>query len=448
MKKISARIVILLVALCQLTQALKASELVYIPRSWLSVKELLSTAQEQTGVVLHCNVEDTLKKMVLYDNLTDLASVREAALEYYIYVLKINAHWRQQGRDWVLEAHIHLDAPIAVNLPALEDLWRQRLEQEAIDAQRLLSAQAPSKNPTATIATSGSNVKSGEAPLDGHTTISEPPLDGHLTESEPRLVSNIDNHPESHITVANAALVARSKTRVKDRTNSTDAREQEDTASESAAPWIDEALPEDDVSRQWVDRSLYMMDNWWSKASSKERSGMRRLWKNSNAIGRVPLMALVLAGKINFDMGAEASLASMKARTENFSMGPSSAISKLAESENLRASEVKVEDSSLMPNISPDFADLATAMSNTESSKGIIPLNSGWRWPKHIVSFSANNWWQVLMGRRVIHPIDPPVPKTSAHVLERRDQARRIFEEMSDELEEKRDAQQIRRQKE
>ena len=362
-----------------MTPPLISSELVYIPRSWLSVKELLLTAQDQTGVRLHCTVEDTVGKMVLYDNLADLSSVRDAALEYYTYVLGKNVHWRKQGRDWVLEAHIHLEAPVAVNLPALEDLWRKRLEQEDAEAPTL---------------SSGANIEVG----------AETPPTANLVEA-----------PGNKSAQVVAAI---------------------------SPPWIDEPLPQEDVSRQWVDRALYMMNHWWERATPKERLGMRRLWKNSDAMGRVPLMALVLAGKINFDMGAEVPLASMKARTEHFLMGPDQAESALAPSAGLAESH----GASTTPDLATDSAQAEGVASSL--AKANTPQGAGWRWPKHIVSFSSQNWWQVLMGRRVKHPIDPPVPKPSAHVLERRDQARRVFEEVSDQLEEKREASQIRRDKE
>jgi hypothetical protein len=349
-------------------QNLAGAELVYIPRSWHNVQELITTAQEQTGIVHRLEVHDPLKKMVLYDNLTDLASVREAALEYYTYVLGLTVEWRLEKRAWVLRPRIDLHAPVLVNLPALEEMWKERLDKENLTPPTPIN------------------------PLASNTDMISTPEGDVFSTSE----------------------------------------------TEPQAPWLEEPLPSEEVSRQWVERALYMMGHWWKTASPHERKVLRRLWQNSNALGRVPLMALVLSGKLNFEMGADVALEDLKKRNNSFSMGPSE-----AELEALALNEA----SSLGTTEPPRDGSLTTLDLDDTPSDTSPTKSSSWNWPKRIISFAPKNWWQLIMGQRVDHPEEKVIPPPSPHVLERRKEARQVYENMSDELESKREASTSRREK-
>ena len=62
---------------------------VYIPRSWMSVDELIADAQKQSGIQIRSKIKDSEKKYVLYDNLTTLSQVVAAIQEYYYFVLGV-----------------------------------------------------------------------------------------------------------------------------------------------------------------------------------------------------------------------------------------------------------------------------------------------------------------------------------------------------------------------
>ena len=183
------------------------------------------------------------------------------------------------------------------------------------------------------------------------------------------------------------------------------------------------------------------MGHWWQSASSKERFALRHLWRNNDAMGRVPLMALVLAGKIDFNMGSDTPLSDLKIRSENFSMGPSPA--------DLETPSTGIASGSSGLTALEDLPSSGnTAPIDTQTTDDSKAKNQPWHWPKHIVSFSPKNWWQILLGQRVDHPEEAAIPKVNPHVLERRDQARRVFDEVSDSLQEKREMSQPRRDKE
>jgi hypothetical protein len=70
-----------------------------------------------------------------------------------------------------------------------------------------------------------------------------------------------------------------------------------------------------------------------------------------------------------------------------------------------------------------------------------------WEMPKHILSFSPKSWWQRMRESRVDHPEEKPVKQPSRRALQRRDQARRVFDEARDWLEAKREVQTTRRER-
>lgn len=83
--------VYLIVSIQPLVAAINLSQSVFIPRSWLRIEELIREAERQSGVRFNTKIEDTYKKIVLYDHLTNLAEVTDAIHEYYTYVLGVNS---------------------------------------------------------------------------------------------------------------------------------------------------------------------------------------------------------------------------------------------------------------------------------------------------------------------------------------------------------------------
>jgi len=63
---------------------------IFIPRSWMSIDELINAASEQSEIKIISKIADSELKYVLYDNLTNLKDVIEAIREYYYYVLGVD----------------------------------------------------------------------------------------------------------------------------------------------------------------------------------------------------------------------------------------------------------------------------------------------------------------------------------------------------------------------
>lgn len=70
---------------------------VYIPRSWMQIDELLNETERQAGVEIENLITDSKKKMVLYDSMTGLEEIVDAAVEYYEYVLRVDVEVFREG---------------------------------------------------------------------------------------------------------------------------------------------------------------------------------------------------------------------------------------------------------------------------------------------------------------------------------------------------------------
>lgn len=99
---------------------LQARELVYIPRSWLTMEELLEKTEKQTGLDIVLEIEDTRKKLVLYDNLTNIEQVLDAAREYFTFVMGVNVRINRKGNQILILGGERMKTPPVQRVELLE----------------------------------------------------------------------------------------------------------------------------------------------------------------------------------------------------------------------------------------------------------------------------------------------------------------------------------------
>lgn len=81
---------------------MEGGKYVYIPRSWMQIDELLNETEKQAGVEIENLITDSKKKMVLYDSMTGLEEIVDAAVEYYEYVLRVDVEVLREGNKIII----------------------------------------------------------------------------------------------------------------------------------------------------------------------------------------------------------------------------------------------------------------------------------------------------------------------------------------------------------
>ena len=93
---------IFLLTLSIATAAIEKGKNIFISRSWMKIDELLDEAEGQSNIKIQSMITDTEEKMVLYDSLTRLDHVLEAAKEYYEYVLRLEVEVIYENRKIII----------------------------------------------------------------------------------------------------------------------------------------------------------------------------------------------------------------------------------------------------------------------------------------------------------------------------------------------------------
>lgn len=79
---------------------------VFIPRSWFTIDELLEESAKQTGFTISNRIDDSVDKHVLYNHLTTLEQVLDAAREYFEYVLCVSVDIDVQGKEILIRKKV------------------------------------------------------------------------------------------------------------------------------------------------------------------------------------------------------------------------------------------------------------------------------------------------------------------------------------------------------
>lgn len=133
------RFLVLALLLSVWSSKLWSDNLVFIPRSWMMIGELLDEAERQSGYEIENLITDTQHKMVLYDALTKMEDVIDATREYYEYVLRTDVEVIREGRKIIFRRPLVRE--VRPQEPQVVSSWPKALTGAGKDYPDILGAE-------------------------------------------------------------------------------------------------------------------------------------------------------------------------------------------------------------------------------------------------------------------------------------------------------------------
>lgn len=383
-----------------------AQEPVFVPRSWLTVEELLGETEKQTGLRMVMEVDDELEKMVLYDHLGDLQAVREAAVEYFQFVLGKRVHWVKGEGVWLLRetltSKVKGMVPLPQPLAQLEADWFDLLRSPThplIPADWLEKVQQsqPSISP-------GEGTVFADAYLREFGRLGpEPVKEVDQIEGLHARDFEVDPHypkpllPRLEVAIERGSLES------------------------GMGPVELEDGPTELRKLKWR-RSSLLLTEWW-KALAEQ-------WKRADGRGRRQIKAALEKEDLWKTLPWVRQWMGMpREASPGFSMSP--------EGGSPQTDAVDELPELLLPE------EVISRVPEPDEKPALSP-----RLPRRILTFSSRNWWRDFWAKnRVKTKEEKAPPPPSRRALDSRDRASEVFEEWRDELRDRRSASRTRRER-
>jgi hypothetical protein len=371
---------------------------VFIPRSWHSVEELVQEAQRQTGIPLQLKAKDTLGKMVLYDNLTDLESVKEAVLEYYQYVLGQQVKWFRNKQGWLLRQGSPVELGLAMDLKTIEELWLKATKRGAFEFMDL-PPDPPKKEPA----------------------VIEPKVE-----------------EETEVVMGEAPVVT------------------------PQTPSEEKLIPREPSGPYWLVGLWRRIYEQLERGGELERDRIRRLMRHEGLMGSVPLMELWLGKSIKEFLMEPGTYAEsrptrgmVRGAGELGAMGPSTRVTahqipldseesfldklpviqgKTAEESDLETlDDLDLGEGRRLEKKDRDPTDKDGLVSSIPPRRFPQLPHVAFKWPRHIVTLTSKSWWENFwQSSRPKHPKEKKFLPPSRRALQRRDEAAEAFDRWVD----------------